>query len=531
MNGRSFMLLVAAVTTSGIALVLSAALAPRLVTIAVAIASCAVFAVAGWQAWMREQAAEELIEQVRLTPRLDPHTGLPTRTELLAQLDDHFVGDVHGSLLLIVINIDSFAQLNDSLGSRTADRLLRSIAQRLRGMVPQSDMVARLDSDEFAVVSPGGYLGMPDEALAERLMTCFADEFALDGQTLALTASIGWANAAGAETPEKLLRSARWAVREAKRAGKNRVRSVDHTFEKGTRELVELEADLREAIAAGSIGVAFQPIVAADGSIYAYEALARWERDGQPVAPDKFFAVAERIGLSSRLGEHILHLSCLTLAKWQDEFGLDDVAIAVNFSGDEIVADEFVARVADALTTADLAPGNLIVEISDAVTGVRFDKVVSTLQSLRRLGVQVALDDFGAGFQALNNLDELPVNMIKIDRGFVNSALANDRSRMLFDYLLGVAKLSCDLTVAEGVESEEQRQFVIESGVDLVQGYHLAAPKSAGDMEPLMKPLPAEPLTPERLASEFVGWDHGVTEPDEAPTDYAANGQMDQPSP
>lgn len=470
----------------------------------------ALFAFAVW-IYQREQAQTGLLRtQIASAGRFDPLTGLPNRVALLDGLSQRLETlDETDSLILIVVNVDSFAQLNDSLGPDLADQLLEAVALRLRGMVPRGDLLARLDGDEFAVASPGHYAGMRSEAIAERLMACFADQFAIGGQTLAVSASIGWVEAHPGDDAAETLRSARWAMREAKRAGKNRVRSVDDTFEHETRELVELEADLRGAIASGAIGVVFQPIVRGDGSIFAYEALARWDRpDGQSVSPETFFAVAERIGLSSRLGEQILRLACKRLAKWQEEFGLDDVSVAVNFSAEELIADDFVVRVADALTEANLEPHKLIVEIGDSISVRQFDKVCSTLEALRRLGTHVALDDFGSGFHTLNNLHQMSVNMVKIDRSFVNTALADERSRMLFEYLLGIAKISSDITVAEGVESEEQRQFVLAQGVNLVQGYHLAAPLAAGELEPNMVPKPPEPASPERQAGEFAGFDH-----------------------
>lgn len=433
----------------------------------------------------------------------------------MASLENHLsdasVRD--NATLIAVLNVDSFAQINDSLGAIKADRLLSAVGGRLRGILPQGDVVARLDGDEFAILSASDYPSHVHHEIADRLMGCFDDRFAIGRRTIAVSASVGYVVVNDYEDPEEVVRSARWAMREAKRAGKNRVRSVDDTFESETRELVELEDDLREAIGSGAIDVAFQPIANADGVVVAYETLARWERrTGERVAPNKFFAVAERIGLSSRLGEQILRKACKTLARWQDEFGEDDLSISVNFTADEIVADDFAGMVADAISSAGIEPRQLIVEVSDAATAQVFERLITPLESLRRLGVSVALDDFGAGFYTLNNLDRMPVNMVKIDSGFVNSALADDQGRMLFEYLVHIARQSSDLTVAEGVESEEQRVFVFDSGIDLVQGYHVAAPMSAAAAESRLDLKPPVPPSPERLASEFAGFEEAERE-------------------
>lgn len=458
------------------------------------------------------RAADKLRSEIALDDVTDLLTGLPNRSALSQELDKRLKslsGDNQKQLMVIVLNIDSFAQINDSIGSFKADRLLRAVGGRLRGILPATDYLARLDGDEFGVISVMDYMNMDPREIAERLMGSFEDKFAISRRTLAVSCSVGYIVVDDFEAADEVIRSARWAMREAKRAGKNRVRSVDDTFEAETRELVELEDDLREAIASNLIDIHFQPLVHHDGSIFAYECLARWERrPGERVAPDKFFAVAERIGLSSRLGEQILRKACKTLSKWQEEFGEEDLSISVNFSAEEIGADDFVTMVADAVTKAGIRPQQLIVEITDATAGQLFDQLIDTLQQLATLGVTIALDDFGAGFYTLNNLDSLPVNIIKIDSGFVNSALVDERSRILFEYLVKVAKVSSDYTVAEGVESEEQRQFAIDIGIDLVQGYHVAAPMSVGDAESFRgsEQLEAEPPSPERLQSEFTGF-------------------------
>lgn len=465
------------------------------------------------RAYQFVQATDQMHAQFERDSVVDALTGLPNRSAVIGELDERLrdLDRSRGSqsLLVVVLNVDSFAQINDSIGPFKADRLLRAIAGRLRGILPESDYLARLDGDEFAVISPMDYIDMNARDIAERLLASFDDKFAISRRTIAVSASVGFIVVNDFEEAEEVIRSARWALREAKRAGKNRVRSVDEAFEAETRELVELEDDLREAIASNMIGIHFQPLVHPNGDVFAYECLARWERrPGERVAPDKFFAVAERIGLSSRLGEQVLKKACKTLAKWQEEFGEEDLSISVNFSADEIGADEFTHMVRTAVTKAGIRPQQLIVEVSDATAGQLFDGLHGALTELSNIGIRIALDDFGSGFYTLNNLDKLPVNIIKIDREFVNSALVDERSKILFEYLVKVAGVSSDYTVAEGVESEEQRQFALDAGIDLVQGYHVAAPMSATDAESFRgkEKKVAEPPSPERLASEFTGF-------------------------
>lgn len=468
-----------------------------------------------WQVaelWLGTRRLERWVEAQAFVDRL---TGLPNRQAFSAELRTRLeeTAREQGKVIVMVVNVDSFAQINDSMGAQRADRLLCAIGGRLRGILPSTDTLARLDGDEFGIIAVSDYLDLDSQQIADRLLRCFDDKFSVGRRTIAASASIGFVEVHDYEDPEELTRSARWAMREAKRAGKNRVRSVDATFESSTRELVDLEDDLREAIATNQIDVHFQPIVTGDGTIFAYECLARWERrSGERVAPDKFFAVAERIGLSSRLGEQILKKACKTLSRWQD-MGAPELSIAVNFSADELAADGFCDMVSDTLTKSDLRPHQLIVEVNDASSAQLFNTLMPTLRTLSARGVIIALDDFGSGFYTISNLEELPVGIVKIDRRFVNSALVDEQSRSLFEYLVNVAKLEQRLTVAEGVESADQQEFAMASGVGLFQGFHVAAPESAAMTETRYeRPEPEEP-SEERIETEFTGFDGSARTP------------------
>lgn len=481
--------------------------APPIAVVCLLAALGAAFFVA-CQAYRSSHRASDLQAQLDHLDRVDYATGLPNRNALMDFLNTRLdEAEASGDeVILTRLNLDSFGQVNDAFGTKVADELIVAVARRLRGLVPEGDLVARLNGDSFAVVSsvPACRKGR-HEALPQRLLKAFEDRFAYSGGAISLSASIGYAVATPDVDAPTLFREAGWAEREAKRAGKNRVRTIDKGLESHANDLVALEADLREAIAEGSISVHFQPQVDSEGRLFAFEALARWQREpGVFVRPDEFFAVAHRLGLSSRLGEHVLRKACAILGQWQSDFGVSEqLAVSVNFGAEELRADGFVDMVRAVIDHAEIRPHNLIIELSDANTRRGFEPILAVLQELRDDGVNIALDNFGESIFALNNLAMFPVNMVKLDRHLVANVLVDEESRALFEYLVSIADQTVNVIIAEGVESEEQQRFVFDAGVDAAQGFHVAIPMDAGSVA---EDLPAKPPSKERIANEFAGF-------------------------
>jgi diguanylate cyclase (GGDEF)-like protein len=387
----------------------------------------------------------------------------------------------HRGGVLLMIDLDDFKTINDTLGHTVGDGLLLAIARRLSAAVRADDLVARLGGDEFAILQPGGQGGGAD-TLAQRVLDSLAQPVEVDGQRLLVHASIGSAVAIAGDDFPALLRNADIALYEAKDRGKNGYVRYAADMRARLFETAELGARLREAIEGGEFELAYQPIVQfVDRRIIGIEALVRWRRrDGQLVPPDAFIAAAERTGLIVPLGRWVLREACRQAASWWREYG--DRAprtVSVNVSGRQLREPDFVDDVAIALDDAGLPPDRLTIEmIETAVLDGR--EINETLGKLRELGVRLALDDFGTAASSLGLLLTVPVTSLKLDRSFVEGIVTVTRQAAVATAVAHIARaLSLDL-VAEGIETPEQAQLLQEIGYRHAQGfmYHRPMPAS-----------------------------------------------------
>ncbi len=405
----------------------------------------------------------------------DALTGLPNRALFVRRLADS-IAAAAGTTSVVLVDLDGFKNVNDTLGHAAGDELLRTVADRLRGCVRDGDTVARLGGDEFAVVvrnDPG------DAAVdvARRIIEAVRRPIRVAGQEVSINASAGISHLDDQAGADALLADADIAMYAAKNAGKDRYEVFHREMRDRTRQRARVEQQLARSIGAGEIEVHYQPIVdLATDRVTAVEALARWRHpeDGL-IAPGVFIPVAEESGLIRELGRHVLRQACTAVQRWrQSTPGCEDLIGTVNVSVRQLQSGTFSAHLDEALRESGLPPDGLILEITESLALDESEVVTAELARIRSRGVRLAMDDFGAGFSSVASLLRLQVSVLKIDKAFLD---LDNRNRGTL--IRAVTELGHTLgltVVAEGVETAEQLAHVRAANCDRVQGYLLSRP-------------------------------------------------------
>jgi diguanylate cyclase (GGDEF)-like protein len=418
----------------------------------------------------------------------DSLTGLPNRrmmeqhlTRLLerAPIDDT-------SVALLFLDLDRFKLVNDTLGHSHGDELLVKVAQRLRSHVRPTDLVTRIGGDEFMVVL--GHVVSVSQALdlANRLRFCLRAPFVVNDMEFYVSASIGLAFASGDDpeaTAEVLVRDADTAMYQAKDAGRDAVAVFDESMRTKVSERLELEHDLRNAVALRQLHLVYQPIVKLpQGPIEGVEALVRWAHPTQGViSPAKFIPLAEESGLIGEIGSWVLEEAVAQLAAWRRQSSdFDNLYVSVNLSSAQLHDDDLVQRVAEALRSVGLDGSALCLELTESVVMDDPASATEIFSELRALGIRLAIDDFGTEYSSLAYLKRFPVTSLKIDKSFVDSLGVEDNSdATLIAAVVAMAKALGITTVAEGVETPVQARRLIELGCESVQGFLYSRPVRA----------------------------------------------------
>ncbi|MEQ8497359.1 MAG: EAL domain-containing protein [Gammaproteobacteria bacterium] len=435
----------------------------------------------------------------------DPLTGLPNRLLLCARLE-HAIEQTHrrrseGALLFI--DIDRFKNINDSLGHPIGDALLQFAAQRLQGCVRRTDTVARLSGDEFTLLLED--IDGPEAAVqvAEKVLAAFSQPFCMEGHEIAVTPSIGISvfPRDGADI-DSLLRNADSAMYEAKEKGRNAYAMYSQRMTEAALERVRLENDLRRALDNHELVVHYQSQVELDsGRLDGAEALLRWNHPELGlVAPDRFIPLAEESGLIVPIGDWVLRTACHAARAWLDA-GVALTRIAVNVAGPQIRRGRLPQAVAAALAEAELPASRLELEVTESFIMSEAEHAIDELDALRELGVSLSIDDFGTGYSSLSYLKRLPINQLKIDRSFVRDIPDDSDDMAITGAVIALAQSLRLETVAEGVESEAQRQFLLAQGCRHGQGYLFH------------KPMPAADFTAWALAQAHAERAHGQRAP------------------
>jgi diguanylate cyclase (GGDEF)-like protein len=417
----------------------------------------------------------------------DPLTGLPNRTLILDRVEQMLARSARNQtpVAALFIDVDNFKGINDTLGHSVGDELLRAVAARLEGVVRHVDALGRLGGDEFVVIAEELSLAAGPELVAERLLDALGHPFKLgeEGEIrLTVTASIGIA--VGQRTSaEELLRDADIAMYRAKWDGKNRYAVFESGMQDKMQNRMELDMDLRDALARGEFLLAYQPTFAlTEMTPTGVEALIRWQHPTRGlVQPDAFIPVLEETGLIVEVGRWVLREACQQAAAWRRSGHA--IAMAVNVSGRQLDTDELITDIETALAESGLEASALTIEITETTLMRNIEDTVRRLGEIKRLGVRIAIDDFGTGYSSLAHLQQFPVDALKIDRSFIASLRHNKEGETLIRTLVQLGKALSIETFAEGIEEQHELSLLKDEDCDHGQGFLFARPLDPSAIE------------------------------------------------
>ncbi|MGH7042706.1 MAG: putative bifunctional diguanylate cyclase/phosphodiesterase [Acetobacteraceae bacterium] len=425
--------------------------------------------------------------------RADPLTGLAGRAGFHSTLVARLAAKA-GALGLIVLDIDRFWIVNDTLGPQVGDQLLATLAARLRAALRGSDLPARLDGDEFAVLV-GEAVGPAElEGLARRLMDGLSRPYLLTGQPVTVGLSAGIARAPENGTnADTLLRCATTALHAAKAAGKGRYATFTPEMQARSETRRQMETDLRRAFALRQFTLHYQPQVdVTTNRLFGFEALLRWRHPSRgAVSPGQFVPLAEEIGLIAPIGAWVLALACKEAAGWPVP-----LTVSVNVSALQFEQGDLLAAVDEALARSGLAAHRLEIEVTESALLGNSDATLAVLRQLRASGVRIAMDDFGTGYSSLTRLQSFPFDKIKIDRSFISGPRGIAEGRAIVRAITGLGASPGMRTIAEGVETEEQLERVRAEGCTEVQGYLFGRPMPPAELPGLITGFAAPDAVP-----------------------------------
>jgi diguanylate cyclase (GGDEF)-like protein/PAS domain S-box-containing protein len=447
------------------------------------------------------KAADDEIEHLAF---YDTLTGLPNRQLLMERLDRALSKPTTPSPrlgALMFIDLDNFKVLNDTLGHAKGDLLLQQAAARLQACVRRSDTVARLGGDEFVVMLED-LSSQLEQALrktrvvSDKILAAMAEPFDLDGPSYRGTCSIGIAQfGTQAETLSGVLKQADLAMYQAKAAGRNEVCFYDPAMQALASANAALTSELRNALHDRQFVLHYQPQVGRNDQMIGVEALLRWQRTDRLVMPDEFITQAEESGLILPLGAWVLETACAQLAQWAKDAATAHLSIAVNVSARQFQNPEFVDQVMAAIQRQGIQASRLKLELTESRLAADIDVTIAKMSMLKDIGVTLSLDDFGKGFSALSYLKHMPLDQLKIDGGFIRDVLSDPNDAAIALTIISLAQSLGLNVIAEGVETQAQRDFLLRHGCDNYQGYLFSKPLPIDALQAFMAQHTASPVT------------------------------------
>ena len=396
------------------------------------------------------------------------------------------------------IDLDNFKTLNDTMGHQKGDLLLQQVAARLAACVSKADTVARLGGDEFVVMLEDlshdpQEAAAKAEAVGEQILAALSEPYLLGDYQHYSTCSIGITSFDHTHTNiGDLLKQADLAMYQAKMSGRNTICFFDPVMQAAVTASVALQSDLRRGLRESQFLLYYQPQVGRDGRMTGVEALLRWQHSERGlVPPAEFIPAAEEAGLILPLGQWALETACWQLAAWARRPETAALSIAVNVSVRQFRHPEFVDLVMAALKETRVSPHKLKLELTESLLADDMDITITKMAKLKAMGVTLSLDDFGMGYSSLSCLKRLPLDQLKIDRSFVEDILRDPNDAAIARTIIGLAQSLGLGVVAEGVETEAQRDFLSRHGCECYQGYLFCKPLPIGELEAFMQSLPA----------------------------------------
>jgi len=422
------------------------------------------------------KAAED---EIRNLAFYDTLTGLPNRRLLLERLHQTLASSSRTGRLraLLFVDLDNFKTLNDTLGHQTGDLLLQDAARRLAACVRETDTLGRLGGDEFVLMLED-LSGLPEDAatqakgIGEKILATLAQPYMLNGRECRSSASIGIAVfGERRESSKDILQQADIAMYQAKTAGRNTLRFFAPALQAAVNARATLEEDLREGIKSSQFVLYFQPQISRNRLVGA-EALLRWKHPRRSLlVPGEFIPLAEETGLIVPLGKWVLESACMQIAAWSHRRQSAHLGIAVNISARQFRMPDFVDQVLGALARTGANPHNLRLELTESMLVENIDEVINKMTELKSHGIRFSLDDFGTGYSSLAYLKRLPLDQLKIDRSFVRDILSDESSAAIAQTIISLSRAMGLPVIAEGVETEEQREFLSHLGCHAFQGF------------------------------------------------------------
>lgn len=437
----------------------------------------------------RKTREEELVHRALH----DSLTGTANRSLFMDRLEHALARAVRrdGPVVVLYLDLDNFKAINDSFGHETGDRVLTAVSQRLQACLRPGDTVARLGGDEFAVLledTPGVEYAT---YIAERIVEVLRAPITYADHMIYVTASIGIASSGpGLDRAEDLLSAADLAMYQAKEKGKAQHKVLEKSMSIEDLERLRMENELRQAVERGELRAYYQPEVLLETrEIIGMEALLRWERPSLGlISPSEFVALAEENGLIVPIGQWILKEACRQALLWQEQYPDSPLLISVNLSLRQFRQPALTETVAAILEETGLDPGSLVLEVTEGLAMEDTEHVLDTIWGLKALGVKLAIDDFGAAYSSLSNIEKFPVDFLKVDQSFIDKlGRGNGNIVVLVSMLIDLAQALGIKVVAEGVENAEQLEKLRQMECDLAQGYYFWEPLTSHAASDLLK--------------------------------------------